>query len=65
MSPLCFGGWAYVFTVNGSDFPGYLGNAYVNNAGGVIRPVISLKKEVIVTSGDGSGNSPYGITMQS
>jgi len=30
-----------------------------------LRPVISLKKEVIVTSGDGSGNSPYEITMQS
>ena len=53
----------YVFDVLGSTYPGHMSWASVNFTDGVIRPVISLKKEVIVTRGDGTGNNPYEITM--
>ena len=35
---------AIVFDVIGSGNPGHLSNARVQNADGVVRPVISLKK---------------------
>lgn len=45
----------------------YTNNIILNN-GGVdawvaIRPVISLKKEIIVTSGEGTGYNPYNIKI--
>ena len=54
------GSYASVFSVRGSSRPGYLNGDYVNNSDGV-RPVISLKADVLYKSGDGSANSPYEI----
>ena len=51
---------ANVFGVYGSSPPGQLGFYYVHNTNGV-RPVISLKADVLYKSGDGSANSPYEI----
>ena len=52
---------AIAFSVIGSDSPGDLGGySYVGNSGGV-RPVISLKSDVLYKSGDGSANFPYQI----
>ena len=53
-------GGAYALNVCGSRYPGYLdwNRAYTGN---VVRPVISLKAEVIVTGGDGSGDNPYTV----
>jgi len=48
--------------VGGSSNPGYLESNSVRNTY-VVRPVVSLKKEVLVTGGDGSANNPYTITM--
>ena len=57
-------GWsdsvAYVVYVCGSPVPGALSSSYVGNAVGV-RPVISLKSDVLYKSGDGSAESPYEI----
>jgi len=50
-----------LFVVYGNNNGG-LGNAYVH-ANYVIRPVISLKKEVLVTGGSGTGNDPYIVSM--
>ena len=59
MSPGCFiGGYAGVFGVYGN---GYLDFWYVNDAYGV-RPVINLKANVTILSGDGSSLNPYKIT---
>ena len=61
MSPSHWGGGnAFVFYVRGSSTPGYLDSNYVffTNA---VRPVISLKADVIYKSGDGTANSPYEI----
>ena len=51
---------ANVFNVNGSSNPGHL---YYQNAGTpcAVRPVISLKGDIIYKSGDGSADSPYEI----
>ena len=61
LSPI---GWsdsvAYVVYVCGSPVPGALSSSYVGNAVGV-RPVISLKSDVLYKSGDGSAESPYEI----
>lgn len=38
-------------------------NVNLSSTVGVVRPVISLKKEVQVISGDGSGNNPYTVTL--
>ena len=52
---------AIAFSVIGSDSPGDFGGySYVGNTGSV-RPVISLKSDVLYKSGDGSANSPYQI----
>ena len=51
---------AYTFLVYGSTHSGVLGNSYVNNTLGV-RPVISLKADVVYKSGDGTASSPYEI----
>ena len=52
----------YVFGVSGSSNPGRLGYSvpvYDNTYG--VRPVISLKSDVLYKTGDGSANSPYEI----
>ena len=38
-------------------------NFRVSSAYLFVRPVISLKKEVLVNSGDGSGNNPYEVAL--
>ena len=55
-----FGGFAYVFYVNGSDSPGRLYYSYVNDTYGV-RPVISLKSCIKYSTGKGSASDPYTI----
>ncbi len=55
-----YGNTAYTFLVYGSNHSGVLGNSYVNNTLGV-RPVISLKSDVVYKSGDGTPESPYEI----
>ena len=55
-----YGNTAYTFLVYGSTHSGVLGNSYVNNTLGV-RPVISLKSDVVYKSGDGTASSPYEI----
>ena len=54
------GSEAFVFFVGGLSNPGFLGSNGVSYAGGV-RPVISLKSDVLYKSGDGTANSPYEI----
>ena len=54
------GSEAFVFFVGGSSNPGFLGSNGVSYAGGV-RPVISLKSDVLYKLGDGTANSPYEI----
>ena len=62
LSPNFWGGrYAGVFSVNGSSGPGYLIGYYVSNATFGVRPVISLKSDVLYKSGDGTANSPYEI----
>ena len=53
---------AYVFAVNGSSYPGHL---YASNvySGNVVRPVVSLKSDVLLT-GDGSKDNPYLIESE-
>ena len=51
---------AGVFRADGSDDPGYLYGSDVNDKGGV-RPVISLKGNLIWKSGDGSSTNPYEV----
>jgi len=61
MSPYHSGN-AVVFYVCGSSSPGYLYDALVHESH-VVRPVVSLKKEVMVTGGDGSADNPYTVEM--
>ena len=61
LSPMRWSGsYAYSWIVDASDRPGYLGYIYVSLSGGV-RPVISLKGNLIWKSGDGSSASPYEV----
>ena len=53
---------AVVLSVGGSSVFDALDDAYVY-VSYVIRPVISLKKEVLVTGGSGTGNDPYIVSM--
>ena len=55
-----YGSYAYVFSVLGSDLPGYFLNGRVTYTGGV-RPVVSLKSCVKINGGDGSASNPYTI----
>ena len=55
-----FDGNASVFYVHGSSYPGRLYGIGVYITLGV-RPVISLKSDVLYKTGDGSANSPYEI----
>ena len=60
MSPYFFGdGGADVFYVNSS---GYLRDCLANNTTPGVRPVINLKANVTILSGDGSSLNPYKIT---
>ena len=52
---------ASVFYVGDSASPGYLLYNYVDGPSGGVRPVISLKSDVLYKSGDGSAESPYEI----
>ena len=62
LSPCDWGGsYAFVFVVRGSSSPGSLSNGYGVSYSGGVRPVISLKSDVLYKSGDGSANSPYEI----
>ena len=54
--------WAIVFVVGGSGDPGRLNGSYVNSAY-VVRPVVSLKKEVVVTEGDGGSSLLYQVSL--
>ena len=67
ISPCGFNSYsAGVFVTDGyGSTPGYLGNTSVDQtaSGGKIRPVISLKGNLIWTSGDGSSESPYEVEL--
>ena len=54
MSPYYFG--ASVFAVYSS---GYLRWSNVNNAAPGVRPVVNLKADTIISSGDGTSSNPY------
>ena len=54
------GSCAYVFSVNGSSFPGNLNYCNVNGTSGV-RPAVSLKSCVKTSGGNGSASEPYTI----
>ena len=59
MTPISwFESAAVSFANTGSDNPGYLGIGSVNYSGS-LRPVISIKKDLIYKSGDGSAENPY------
>ena len=62
MSSSGFNGVAYVFEVNGSNLPSYMDNFYVHMLG-VVRPVISLKREVVVSAGNGTSEKPYIVEL--
>ena len=62
LSPCDWGGsYAFVFVVRGSSSPGSLSNGYGVSYSGGVRPVISLKSDVLYKSGNGSAESPYEI----
>ena len=59
MTPYNFSGVrASLFLVDGSEHPGYLAYAYVDNNVGLSRPVLSLKGCVTLT-GEGTTENPY------
>ena len=61
LSPFYWNGsYALVFRMNGSGNPGYLNDDYINYTYGV-RPVISLKNDLLYKSGDGSATNPYEV----
>ena len=61
LSPMDWrGGHSIVWSVGGSDYPGYLDGSDVRSEGGV-RPVISIKSDALWSSGNGSSSSPYEI----
>ena len=64
LSPCDWGGsYAFVFVVRGSSSPGSLSNGYGVSYSGGVRPVISLKADVLYKSGDGSATNPYEIVL--
>ena len=67
MSPYYFdsgNGNAGVFFVFGFGSPGGLNNAWVYNTSAV-RPVLSLKSCVLVSSGNGTASNPYKVEVNS
>ena len=61
LSPSGMGKATYLFIVRGSDAPGFLNGS--NNSSNIrcIRPVISIKSDVLWSGGDGSPENPYEI----
>ena len=60
MSPYgFFGSVAWEFAV---DSAGNLNNWYMTNAGPGVRPVISLKADVAISSGNGTSETPYVVS---
>ena len=61
MSPSYFGstGWAYVLIMTNNGDLDYNGNVNGGNPG--VRPVINLKSNVTITSGNGTSSNPYVI----
>ena len=57
------GGFAFIYFVTGSSFPGMFGSNGVNDSSRVVRPVISIKGNSAYKSGDGSPSNPYEIEM--
>ena len=57
------GGFAFIYFVTGSSFPGMFGSNGVNDSSRVVRPVISIKGDSLWKSGDGSASNPYEIEM--
>ena len=55
-----YGGGTFVFGVEGSSHPGYLGSGFVNDTYGV-RPALSLKSCIKYSTGNGSASDPYTI----
>ena len=53
---------ARVCSVNGSSSPGVFGYDNVNNSR-TIRPVISLKPDVVVLKGKGTNENPYEVEI--
>mgnify|MGYP004531144603 CR=1 FL=1 len=61
LSPYGWDGiYAYVFGVNGSSVPGYLGSSNVSSTHGV-RPSVSLKSCTLYSTGNGTSETPYTI----
>lgn len=54
-------GRAAMVIINGSN--GMLNASDVAVKSAVIRPVISIKKETLITGGDGSGDNPYTLSL--
>ena len=52
-----------VFTVSGVS-PGFLYSEHTALERAYIRPVVSLKSNVTVNGGSGTGSNPYTLTMQ-
>ena len=58
MSPFWYNNYASVFYV---DSYGFLGQIFVNRIDYGVRPVINLRADVSISSGDGSASNPYVI----
>ena len=52
-------GFAFIYFVTGSSFPGKFGSNVLGDSSRVVRPVLSLKGCTIYSSGDGSSSNPY------
>ena len=52
-----------VFLIRGSNYPGYLDSNYVEHSTRAIRPVISLKANVLWKSGTGAPSSPFEVEL--
>ena len=65
LSPnLWYGSISLVWSVNGSDGPGYLSNYFVDDSVAV-RPSVSLSSCNLISRGDGSANNPYTVYIGS
>ena len=56
-------GFAFIYFVTGSSFPGKFGSNVLGDSSRVVRPVISIKGDSLWKSGDGSASNPYEIEM--
>ena len=65
LSPDRWGGSrSFVWLVSGSDYPGYLGDSFVDFSIAV-RPQVSLSSCNLISRGDGSANNPYVVYIGS